>query len=59
MTKEAILKIIKNNRSEIAAAQLSTLFQKETHQLESFARWCLSKKFDSRNISIFAQQALK
>lgn len=58
MKKETILKIIKNNRPEFAAAQLFTEFEKEKYSLESFAKWCISDKFDSRNIDIFARQAL-
>lgn len=59
MNKQTITKIIKNNRPEIAAAQLFTEFTKQKYSLEEFAEWCLSDRFDLRNISIFAKSALE
>lgn len=59
MIKENIKKIILSNRPEFAAAQIFSETQKEKQSLESFANWCLSSKYDSRNLGIWAADALK
>ncbi len=34
-------------------------YDKEKAKLRKFALWCISRKFDSRNLSVFASEALK